>query len=74
MIQKSKSELIDLVGKIMRCAGTEKEVDDWVRELENSVPHPEVTGLIFYPKKADATAEEVVEEALAYKPIILGRD
>ncbi len=40
-------------------------------ELEKLLPHPGVSDLIFYPKR-EMTAEEIVDEALAYKPIILG--
>ncbi len=39
-------------------------------KLERSVPHPEVSDLIFYSKR-EMTAEEIVAEALSYKPILL---
>jgi hypothetical protein len=38
--------------------------------LEKNVPHPEPTNLIFH-HKPKLTAEEVVEKALSYKPIIM---
>jgi hypothetical protein len=49
---------------------TEEEEDRIVNELKSSVVHPRVTDLIYYntPK---LTAEEVVDRALAYRPIEL---
>ncbi|WP_283809039.1 hypothetical protein [Tumebacillus amylolyticus] len=38
--------------------------------LERNVLHPEVSDLIFWDKR-ELKAEEIVDEALAYKPIIL---
>ncbi len=67
----SRVELIELVRKIMAVEGTEKEIDEMVDTLEANVLHPEVTDLMFYPEKEDVTPEEVVDQALAYKPILL---
>ena len=64
----SKEELIELVEKIMKCEGTEEEVDNMIDVLKKNVIDPEVTNYIFYEEN---TPEEVVEKALAYKPIIL---
>ncbi|MFG2797765.1 hypothetical protein [Streptomyces pseudovenezuelae] len=48
----------------------EEEEDRLVDDLKSSVLHPRVTDLIYYntPK---LTAEEVVDKALAYRPIEL---
>jgi hypothetical protein len=48
----------------------EEQEDRIVKELKASLLHPRVTDLIYYntPK---LTAEEVVEKALAYRPIEL---
>ena len=64
----TREELILLVERIMKCQGTEKEIDDMIELLEKNVIDPEVTNYIFYENN---TAEEVVDKALAYKPIIL---
>lgn len=64
----SKEELIELVEKIMKCEGTEEEVDNMIAVLKKNVIDPDVTNYIFYEEN---TPEEVVEKALAYKPIIL---
>ena len=70
-INLTRHELIKLVQKIMNAEGTEYEIHNNVNILEKNVPHPEVSGLIFWPKNGEPTAEEVVNEALAYKPIQL---
>ncbi len=62
----TRSQLINLVQRIMDAAGTEDEIDAWIGILESNVPHPEVTDLIFY-SEPKLTAEEVVEKALAYR-------
>lgn len=64
--------LVELVRKIIEVQGTEQEIDEWLRELEARVPHPHVSDLIFYPEKEDMTPEQIVDEALTYRPIRLG--
>lgn len=64
----TREELISLVEKIMKCQGTEKEIDEMIELLEENVIDPEVSNYIFYEEN---TPEEVVDKALAYKPIIL---
>jgi hypothetical protein len=64
----TREELISLVDKIMKCQGTEKEIDEMIELLEKNVIDLEVTNYIFYE---DNTPEEVVDKALEYKPIIL---
>ena len=66
----NKDELINLVQRIINVEGTEKELDQMMDELEKNVPHPEVSDLIYWSKK-ELKAEEIVEIALAYKPIQL---
>lgn len=66
----SKLELIELVEKIMKSKGTEEEIDNMIEELERNVPHPEVSDLIFWNEE-ELTPEQIVDIALAYKPIQL---
>ena len=73
----SRQELIDLVARIMRAEGaTEAEDDRLVALFESSVVHPQATDLIFHPHEHfghdDPSPEEVVDAALAYRPIELG--
>lgn len=69
MQELAREELIELVKKIMDCDGTEEEIDNMILELEENVPHPEISDLIFWGE--DKTAEQIVDIALNYKPIML---
>ena len=77
----SRDELIALVERIMRVESSEEAEEDRLIELfESSVAHPAASDLIFYPHKyfgeafrdRSPSAEQVVESALAYRPIQLG--
>ena len=46
----TRDELILLVDKIMKCQGTEKEIDEMIKLLEKNVIDPEVTNYIFLKK------------------------
>jgi hypothetical protein len=70
MSRLSRDELVTLVKRIMACEGTDSEQDQWILEFERNVPHPGASDLIFFPKR-NMTAEEIVDEALFYKPIQL---
>ena len=63
-----RTELIDLVSKIIKCEGTEEEIDNMILLLEENVVYPDISDLIFYDEKS---AEEIVDIALSYKPIQL---
>ena len=63
-----RMELIEVVRKIMNCEGNEEEQDDLLKVLEGNVLAPRVSAYIFFE---DNTPEEVVDKALAYKPILL---
>lgn len=52
----------------MKCDGSEEEVDALIDLLEQNVIDPYVADYIFYEEN---TPEEVVDKALAYKPIYL---
>lgn len=64
----TRDELVILVERIQKCQGSEKEIDKMIGLLERNVIDPEVSNYIFYEEN---TPEEVVDKALAYKPIIL---
>ncbi|MFF1718901.1 bacteriocin immunity protein [Streptomyces sviceus] len=70
MVEKTREELVRMVQLLIDADLPEEEEDQIVAELKSSVLHPRVTDLIYYntPK---LTAEEVVERALAYRPIEL---
>jgi hypothetical protein len=66
----SKGQLVELVGKLQRSEGTEDEQMGWLLLLDRNVPHPAISDLIYH-SEGELTAEEIVEQALAYKPIQL---
>jgi len=63
----TRQELIDLVRRIMRLEAKGATLDEWVWQLVQNVPHPGVSDMIFWPDR-ERTAEEIVDEALAWKP------
>ena len=65
-----REELLALVQKIVECAGSEEEIDIWLDELQSRVPHPAVTDLIYH-NETSLTVEEIVDTALAYRPMRL---
>lgn len=77
----SREELIELGKKIVGFQGTEEQVDLWIEEFNDNVPHPHGAHLFFHPEnynsriddisKYNPTVEEVVDKCLSYKPIIL---
>lgn len=75
MTQLNREALIQIVEQIMDADGTDAELDNLMLKLEASVPHPAVSDLIFWPKNnKEPTAAEVVDEALAYRPITAPHD
>jgi hypothetical protein len=62
--------LIDLVRNLMNAEGTEDELDEMLTELQQQLPHAEISNLIYWDDR-DLTPEQIVEEALAARPIIL---
>lgn len=63
-----KGDLINTIRMIKRSEGTEKELDDMLNNLKNSIMYPNISDLIFFSEK---TPEEIAETVLAYKPIVL---
>jgi hypothetical protein len=71
MKKMSKEELVVLVTKICNAEfETEEEWDSLLDLLENNVPDPAVSNLLYY-HKPKLTPEEIVDKALNYKPICL---
>lgn len=53
----------------MEVEGDDEQTREWLTTIEANVPHPEVLGLI--NSTEPFAPEEVMEKALAYKPIQL---
>ncbi|NUS14700.1 MAG: hypothetical protein HOY69_25440 [Streptomyces sp.] len=66
----TRDELAEIVRRI-RAAGAES--DYYLRLLQANVPHPRVGDLVFCPSDdlRDASAEQIADEALRYRPIAL---
>ncbi|GAB1157763.1 hypothetical protein YWY31_37880 [Paenibacillus illinoisensis] len=64
------AQLVEQVRKLMNAEGTEAELDDMLTELQQQLPYAEISNLIFWDDR-DLTPEQIVEEALAARPIQL---
>ncbi|MGG4129961.1 hypothetical protein ABEW19_16985 [Paenibacillus illinoisensis] len=64
------AQLVEQVRKLMNAEGTEAELDDMLTELQQLLPYAEISNLIFWDDR-DLTPEQIVEEALAARPIQL---
>ncbi|MEV0094790.1 e9imm peptide [Streptomyces sp. NPDC050738] len=73
-VKLSRPEAVALVQRIIDAGySSEDEADDWLDRLDSALacPSGHVSGLIFWPPERELSAEEVVDEALAYRPIAL---
>jgi hypothetical protein len=70
----SRAEAVALVQRVMDvgCA-SDDEVAGWLDKLDRALacPSGHVSDLIFWPRERDLSAGEVVDQALAYRPIVL---
>ncbi|MGW3346825.1 hypothetical protein ACWDA3_26235 [Nonomuraea rubra] len=70
----NRAEAISLVQRIMDGEyGDERELDGWLEKMGRSLvcPSEYVSDLIFWPGGTELTAEQVVDQALSYRPIAL---
>ncbi|MEU2714924.1 bacteriocin immunity protein [Streptomyces sp. NPDC007205] len=70
MPRKSRTELIQIAQEVINATFPEEEEDRLLEEFKKSVSHPRVSDIIYH-SEPPLTAEEVVEQALAYRPIEL---
>ena len=71
MLKKlTREELTNLVNKIVECEGSEEEIDEMIEIVKRTVPHPEISDLIYWNEE-ELTPEQIVDKALNYKPIEL---
>ena len=66
-----KAEMVALAQRILDMRYTEEELPDLMDLLKRSTACPGVSDLIFYSSRP-MSAGEVVDAALAHRPIILG--
>ncbi|MFC9699295.1 e9imm peptide [Streptomyces sp. NPDC056943] len=73
-VELSRAEAVALVQRIMEADYvSEDEVNDWLDRLDIALacPSGHVSGLVFWPPEPELSAEEVVDLALAHRPIAL---
>lgn len=63
--------MIEAVRRLSVADGTEEELDQLINQLEMAAPHSKISNLIYYPDQ-DRTPEQIVDAALAGRPILLG--
>ena len=66
----SKDELVTLVQRLMDGEGEEWELAIWLDMIQSSVIDPKIGDYIFWSDE-ELTAREIIDKALAYKPLQL---
>jgi hypothetical protein len=67
-VNSTRTELIEIVARIIRCDGSEADIDLLIRRFCESVPHPEALNVL----GSSDSPEEIVDAALAYQPRVMG--
>ncbi len=72
MADLSRDELVEMVTRLMNPRPGDKDADHehLAQQIVDSVPDPDVINYIFHDS-TPRTPEEIVDKALAYKPIAL---
>ncbi|MEW1867369.1 e9imm peptide [Streptomyces caelestis] len=72
--EMSRAEAVALVQRIMDADyASDDEVDGWLDGLDRALActSGHVGDLIFWPPERELSADEVVDQALAYRPVAL---
>jgi hypothetical protein len=73
-VEMSRTDAIALVQRIMDADyASDDEADGWLDRLDRVLgcPSGHVCDLIFWPPERELSADEVVDQALSYRPIAL---
>ena len=65
-----EKELLELITKLANGEGSDSEAQNWLQTINRNVPFPDVSELIFY-HDPELSPQQILEKALAYKPIQL---
>lgn len=69
---EARTQLVDLVDRIVaRKFRSEEERDELMAQIRQMVPHPAVANVIYH-STIQKTTEQIVDELLSYRPILLG--
>lgn len=64
----TQDTMLEIIRRLQTGEGSEEEENVWLEMLEQNVPHPSVSDLIFYD---DLSPEEILTRALDYKSVSL---
>jgi hypothetical protein len=73
-VEMSRADAVVLVQRIIQADyASDDEVDSWLDRLDGALacPSGHVNDLIFWPPEQGLSADEIVDQALAYQPIAL---
>lgn len=62
----SRADLVELVRCIIEARGDEGQAYRWIRQVQDAVPHPNVTDLIFF-HEPELTPEQIIDEAFRFR-------
>jgi hypothetical protein len=71
-VEMSRADAVALVQRILDADyASDDEVDGWLDSLDAALacPSGHVGDLVFWPPERELSADEVVDQALAYRPI-----
>ncbi|MEU7524710.1 bacteriocin immunity protein [Saccharothrix sp. NPDC042600] len=71
MEKLTRAEMIELVGELAAKKIDGDRTEEVVEALRQSTGHPRITDLVFYPDGDGMTPDEVVDQALSYRPFQL---
>ncbi|WP_228811675.1 hypothetical protein [Nocardia otitidiscaviarum] len=73
MADLDRGQLVELVARIASAEGSDEQLDEWLTQLTNTVADPRISDYIFWDfSDPPLTPEQIVDKALAYRPIELG--
>ena len=63
-----KQELIKMVQRVMDCEEDEDTIDQLLEILDDNLPHPSISDLIYWPpNEEELSAEEMIDIAISYQ-------
>ena len=68
MMMYDKQELIKMVQRVMDCEEDEDTIDQLLEILDDNLPHPSISDLIYWPpNEEELSAEEIIDIARSYQ-------
>ena len=73
MANERAQVILELVKQALDPKLRDEDLGQLLERLDRMVPHPDIGNLMFH-QVPELTAEQIVERALAYRPIALGHE